>query len=300
LILVLAANTSFAGFPRLASILARDGFMPHQFQFRGDRLAFSNGIIMLGLIAAALLVAFGGSTHALIPLYAVGVFISFTLSQTGMVLHWRRLREPGWKKSLIINGVGAVLTGIVLLVVGSVKFTLGAWMVLVMVPVLVWAFNGVSWHYRRVAEELDVSDAKENPSAPPRQIVLVPIGQVNRATLRALAYAKSISAHPVVLSVVFDEEDAAVFKEKWTRWANGTELLLLESPYRSFNEPLLAYIDELHRRDPESYVTIVLPEFLPAHWWEHILHNQTALRLKASLLFRRNIVTIDVPTHLKG
>ena len=139
-----------------------------------------------------------------------------------------------------------------------------------------------------------------NPATPPRQVVLVPIGEVNRATLRALAYARSISAHPVVLSVVFDEQDIAAFKEKWHRWANGTELLLLESPYRSFNEPLLAYIDELHRRDPDSYVTIVLPEFLPAHWWEHVLHNQTALRLKAALLFRRNTVTIDVPTHLKG
>ena len=300
MILVLAANTSFNGFPRLASILARDGFMPHQFLFRGDRLAFSNGIIILGVFAALLLVAFGGSTHALIPLYAVGVFISFTLSQSGMVLHWWRLREPGWRKSIVINAVGALATGAVLLVVGSVKFALGAWMVLIMIPVLVWLFNGIHRHYRHVAEQLDVSHTTENLSAPPRQIVLVPIGDVNRATLQALGFARLISNHPIALSVVFDEHDIATIKESWTRWGNGTELLLLESPYRSFNEPLLAYIDELQRRDPGIYVIIVLPEFLPAHWWEHFLHNQTALRLKAALLFRRNTVTIDVPTHLKG
>ncbi len=299
-ILVLAANTSFADFPRLSSILARDGFMPHQMAFRGDRLAFSNGIIILGLIAGGLLAAFGGSTHALIPLYAVGVFISFTLSQSGMVRHWWRLREPGWRKSLVINASGAVLTGIVLIVVGSVKFAGGAWMVLILIPILVWMFNGIHSHYRHVAEQLDVSQTMVNPALPPRQTVLVPIGQINQATLRALAYARSISPHPVVLSVVFDERDIAEFKEKWAPWANGTELLLLESPYRSFNDPLLVYIDELHRRDPDAYVTVVLPESLPAHWWEHFLHNQTALRLKASLLFRRNTVTIDVPTHLKG
>ncbi len=301
LILVLAANTSFAGFPRLASILAQDGFMPHQMSFRGDRLAFSNGIIILGLIAASLVVAFGGSTHALIPLYAVGVFISFTLSQAGMVRHWWRLREPGWRKSLVINATGAVLTGTVLVVVGSVKFALGAWMVLILVPILVLTFNAIHSHYRHVEEQLDDTDTDaEEPESPLRQIVLVPIGNVNRATRRALAYAHSISSHPIAVSVVFDEHETEAFKEKWKRRGNGTELLLLQSPYRSFNEPLLAYIDELRRRDPEAYITVVLPEFLPAHWWEHFLHNQTALRLKAALLFHRNTVTIDVPTHLKG
>lgn len=299
LILVLAANTSFAGFPRLASILAQDGFMPHQMWFRGDRLAFSNGIIILGFIAAALVVAFGGSTHALIPLYAVGVFISFTLSQSGMVRHWWRVREPGWRKSLVINATGAALTGMVLIVVGSVKFAMGAWIVLILVPLLVLAFNAIHRHYAHVAEQLDLTGDGEE-AAPPRQIVLVPIGDVNRASLRALAYARSISSHPIAVSVVFDEHDIAAFREKWKRRGEGMELLLLLSPYRSFNEPLLAYIEQLHRRDSEAYVTVVLPEFLPAHWWEHFLHNQTALRLKAALLFQRNTVTIDVPTHLKG
>jgi amino acid transporter len=299
LILVLAANTSFADFPRLSSVMARDGFMPHQLSFRGDRLAFSYGIIILGLIAGGLIIAFGGSTHALIPLYAVGVFLSFTLSQAGMVLHWRRLREPGWRKSLIINALGALLTGVVLVVVGSVKFALGAWMVFVLIPVLVLMFNGIHRHYCHVAEQLSVARLEEGKIGTPRQIVVVPIGDINQASLRALAFARSISNNPLVLRITYDGNEAEVFRREWTRWGNGTQLVLLESPYRSFTEPLLAYIDALHRQDPEAYVTVVLPEFLPAHWWEHILHNQTALRLKAALLFRRNTVTIDVPYHLK-
>jgi hypothetical protein len=183
-------------------------------------------------------------------------------------------------------------------VVGSVKFGMGAWMVLILVPILVLIFNGIHNHYRHVEEQLDVTADGEN-NEPPRQIVLVPIGDINRATVRALAYARSISSHPIAVSVVFDEHEVAEFREKWKRRVSGMDLLLLESPYRSFNEPLLAYIDELHRRDPDAYVTVVLAESLPAHWWEHFLHNQTALRLKAALLFHRNTVTIDVPTHLK-
>ncbi len=300
LILVLAANTSFAGFPRLASILAADGFMPHQLTFRGDRLAFSNGIIMLGFLACVLLVLFGGSTHALIPLYAVGVFVSFTLSQSGMVLHWWRLREPGWRKSMVINGIGAILTGVVLVVVGSVKFMGGAWLVLVLIPLLVWMFNMIHLHYQRVAEQLD--PARADREAPPvrQQVVLVPIGEVNEATLRALAYAKTISSHPIAVRLIFQETDVEAIRNQWARWGNGTELVLVESPYRSFIEPLLAYIEEVHRHNPNSYVTVVLPEFLPAHWWEHVLHNQSALRLKAALLFVPNTITIDVPYHLRA
>ncbi len=299
LILVLAANTSFNGFPRLASILAQDGFAPHQFSFRGDRLAFSNGIIILGVLASVLIVAFDGSTHALIPLYAVGVFISFTLSQSGMVLHWWRERGQGWRRSLIINATGAFLTAVVLLVVSSVKFMLGAWMVLVLIPILVWIFYGIHRHYGRVAEQLSPLRTDGNAAAPRRQVVLVPIGDINQASLRALAFARSISPHPVAVRLIFDESDIEAIRSQWARWGNGTELVLLESPYRSFNEPLLAYIDQLQQRDPEAYVTVVLPEFLPAHWWEHFLHNQTALRLKTALLFRPNIVTVDVPYHLK-
>ncbi len=300
LILVLAANTSFADFPRLSSILARDGFMPHQMSFRGDRLAFTNGIILLGAIACLLLIGFGGSTHALIPLYAVGVFISFTLSQSGMVRHWLRTREPGWRKSMVINALGAVLTGIVLVVVGSVKFEGGAWMVLILIPILVVVFNGIHRHYAHVAEQLNAESLDGDSAAPRPQVVLVPIGSLNRATLRALAFARTISPHAIALHVVFEDSDIQAIRQQWKRWGDGTELILLESPYRSFNAPLLAYIGQIQQRNPNAYVTVVLPEFVPAHWWEHVLHNQTALRLKAALLFRPNTIVIDVPYHLKG
>ncbi len=300
LILVLAANTSFADFPRLSSILARDGFMPRQLSFRGDRLAFSNGIIMLGFIASILLVVFGGSTHALIPLYAVGVFISFTLSQSGMVRHWWRLREPGWRKSMVINGLGALLTGVVLIVVGSVKFMGGAWMVLVLIPILVWIFNMIHRHYQQVAEQLDPSRTDKKEPPPQRQVVLVPIAEVNEPALRALEYARSISSHPVAVRLIFEESDVDAIRKQWIRWGDGTELVLLESPYRSFIEPLLAYIEQVRQHNPDTYVTVVLPEFLPARWWEHILHNQSALRLKAALLFLPNTITIDVPYHLRA
>lgn len=300
LILVLAANTSFADFPRLSSILARDGFMPHQMSFRGDRLAFSNGIIILGLIAGILTIIFGGSTHAMIPLYAVGVFISFTLSQSGMVRHWWKSREEGWRKSIVINAFGALLTGIVLVVVGSVKFLLGAWMVLLLIPLIVWMFNSIHRHYEHVRQQLNPPPGDQTQFLPRRKVVVVPVGDFNQASLRALAFARTLSEHPVALHVIFEDSNIDAIRKKWAEWGNGTELVMLESPYRSFNEPLLVYVDELHRHNPDAYITVVLPEFIPAHWWEHALHNQTALRLKAALLFRRNVVTINVPYHLEG
>lgn len=298
-ILVLAANTSFAGFPRLAYILARDGFMPRQFIFRGVRLAFSNGIIYLSGLACVLLVLFQGSTHLLIPLYAVGVFISFTLSQAGMVRHWWKSRETGWRKSMLINGLGAVLTGVVLLVVGSVKFLLGAWIVFLLIPILVFAFNSIHRHYMSVAEQLKILDLAKEQFDAPHQIVIVPIAEINRATMRALAFARSISDKPLALHITFDAADADELKQDWADCCHGSELVLLESPYRTFTEPLLAYVDAIHRHDPNAYVTIVIPEYLPAHWWQHILHGHTALRLKGALLFRPNTVVIDVPYLLK-
>ncbi|MBI5300831.1 MAG: APC family permease [Chloroflexi bacterium] len=298
MILVLAANTSFNGFPRLFSVLARDGFAPRQFLFRGDRLAFSYGIIVLGAVAALLIVAFGGSTHALIPLYAVGVFLSFTLSQFGMVRHWWRLRAAGWQRSLVINATGGVLTGIVLLIVGSVKFQLGAWIVVVLTPILVLIFNVIYRHYHLVAEQVSVTRLT-HAIATPRQIVVVPIGDINIVTLRALAFARSLAKDPVAVHITYETEEAENFREQWTRWGNGTQLVLLESPFRSFTEPLIAYIDALHLQDPEAFLILVLPESIPAHWWQHLLHNQTALRLKAALLFRRNTVVLDVPYHLE-
>ncbi len=299
LILVLAANTSFSGFPRLAYVMARDGFMPHQLTFRGDRLAFTNGVVMLGIVAAALVVAFGGSTHALIPLYAVGVFLSFTLSQAGMVRHWWKTRESGWQRSMVINGTGAILTAIILAVVWTVKFQLGAWIVFVMIPVLVFVFNGVHRHYRHVAEQLNLTPAEDRAAAPPRQIVIVPIGDLNKASLRALNFARSITPTPVAVRLFYESYEVEEFRKEWAQWGTNTALVFLESPYRSFHEPLLAYIEALHRQDPAACVTVVLPEFIPAHWWEHFLHNQTAFRLKTALLFRKNTVVIDVPYHLE-
>lgn len=299
MILVLAANTSFSGFPRLAWVLARDGFMPHQFVFRGVRLAFSNGIIYLSGLACILIVVFQGSTHLLIPLYAVGVFISFTLSQAGMVRHWWKLRDPGWRKSMVINGFGALLTGVVLIVVGSVKFLLGAWIVFLLIPLIVLMFNLIHHHYGLVASQLKIQDMAAEKFDAPRQIVIVPIAGINRASMRALAFARSISPKPLALHITFDVDEVDELKKNWEYCCNGAELVLLESPYRSFNEPLLAYVDAIHRHDPDAYVTVVIPEYLPAHWWQHILHNQTALRLKGSLLFRHNTVVIDVPYHLE-
>jgi hypothetical protein len=273
--------------------------MPHQFVFRGVRLAFSNGIIYLSALACILIILFQGSTHLLIPLYAVGVFISFTLSQAGMVRHWWKLREPGWRKSIAINGAGAILTGLVLIVVGSVKFLLGAWIVFLLIPIIVFAFNLIHRHYAMVASQLKIQNLATEKFDAPRQIVVVPIAGINRASMRALAFARSISPKPLALHVIFDLSEAEELKKDWEECCNGAELVLLESPYRSFSEPLLAYVDAIRRHDPDAYVTVVIPEYLPAHWWQHILHNQTALRLKGALLFRHNIVVIDVPYHLE-
>jgi amino acid transporter len=299
LILVLAANTSFSGFPRLAYVMALDGFMPHQLKFRGDRLAFTNGIVILGAVAAFLIILFGGSTHALIPLYAVGVFLSFTLSQAGMVRHWLKSRAPGWQRSMIINGIGAVLTAIILAIVWTVKFQLGAWIVFVMIPILVFVFNAIHQHYQRVQEQLDLTRINQQAIVAPRQIVLVPIGELNLASMRALAFASSIAKEAIAVRVAFEPEEIEPFRQQWQKWGNGRPLIILESPFRSFIEPLLAYIDELHRQNADALIMVVLPEFVPAHWWEHFLHNQTALRLKAALLFRRNTIMIDVPYHLE-
>ncbi|MBI2845148.1 MAG: APC family permease [Chloroflexi bacterium] len=300
LILVLAANTSFAGFPRLASVLALDRFMPHQMSFRGERLAFSRGIVVLAILAGVLIVAFGSSTHALIPLYAVGVFLSFTLSQSGMVVRWWRLRSPGWKRSVLINGSGAVLTGIVLIVVASTKFAGGAWIVILLVPLLVLLFLGISLHYRNVGEQLRPSrEAIILNPATVRQKVIVPIADVNQASLRAVTYAKSISDDVIGVHVTDEPQEAEAIRKKWREWEWDTPLVILESPYRSLTPPLLTYIEALQKENPEGFVTVVVPEFIPAHWWENFLHNRSAERLKKAVLSMPNTVVIDVPYQLQ-
>jgi len=300
LILVLAANTSFADFPRLSSLLARDRFIPRQFATLGERLVFSNGIMVLGAMAALLLVLFGGETHALIPLYAVGVFISFTLSQSGMVRRWWYRREPGWRHRLVINGVGAVTTGIVTLVIAATKFTHGAWIVVIVVPTLVAAFLAMRRHYDEVAEQLSLEGLARPPEL--RHTVLVIVGDLHRGVVRAVQYAKTLAAPNVAVRAVFVETDparTAKLEEKWARWGLGVPLVILNSPYRSLLRPLVEYLDALQAQGDDHMVTVVIPEFLPSKWWQHVLHNQTALLVKGTLLFRKNTVVVDVPYLLK-
>src|SRR5256884_5206302 len=300
LILVLAANTSFADFPRLSSLLARDRYVPRQFANLGERLVFSNGIMVLGAMAAILLVIFGGETHALIPLYAVGVFISFTLSQSGMVRHWMRDRQPGWRHRAIINGTGAVATGVVTVVIGATKFTHGAWIVVLVIPTLVATFMAMRRHYDDVAEQLSL----EGLAAPPelRHTVLIIVGDLHRGVVRAVQDAKTLAAPTVAVRAVFVETDpakTAKLEEKWTRWGLGVPLVILNSPYRSLLRPLVEYLDALQAQGDDHMVTVVIPEFLPSKWWQHVLHNQTALLIKGTLLFRKNTVVVDVPYLLK-
>jgi amino acid transporter len=296
LILVLAANTAYADFPRLASIVSRDRYLPRQFMNQGDRLAFSNGIVVLSVCAGLLLVIFGGDTHALIPLYMIGVFVSFTLSQFGMVIHWRRLREPGWRTSAVINGIGAVVTAIVLVIVASTKAAEGAWIIILLIPTLVVIFRTTRQHYDHVASQLSLREFAPLPKL--RNIVLLPVSGVHRAVLQALHYAHTLSDDVRALYVSTDPHSLELVRKDWEQWGEGVPLVVLESPYRSMLEPLLGYINELEATQPDAYVTIVLAEFVPARWWQHLLHNQRALLLKGALLFRPNTVVTNVPFHL--
>jgi amino acid transporter len=299
LILILAANTSFSDFPRLSSILAKDRFLPRLFQFRGDRLAFTTGIVSLALLSIVLLVVFNGSLDALIPLYAVGVFTSFTFSQAGMVVHWRRLREAGWRRSAVINGAGAVATAVVTIVIAVTKFAEGAWLVILLIPMLIGLFWSIHRHY----QVLDNARKAETPLKVEDVIVraVVPIADAGVQARQALAFARAIARddqHVVAVHVTDDVANAERLRAEWEEWEPGVELVIVESPFRSLTGPLLAYIDALKDTHPKDTITVVLPEFVPTHWWEQLLHNQTALRLKAALLFHPGIVVSNVPYHM--
>jgi hypothetical protein len=356
LILILAANTSFADFPRLSSLLARDRFLPRQFANRGDRLVFSNGVIILAIFSCVLVAAFGGDTSRLIPLYAVGVFLSFTLSQLGMVRHWLKIgraqevraatrglkqgpnanysqamseegakledihvsvtpetiagRNPidradiqkqaaHWRKSIVINGVGAIATSIVLAVLILTKFIHGAWIVVLLIPLLVMMFRAVHRHYEEVAKQLSTAGIEK--LRPIRHEVIVPISGVHRGVIRALEYAKSIAPnHVTAVYVDLDEETTKTLREKWKTFAGDIELVVLASPYRALTRPLLRYVDSVEREHKDDMVTIVLPEFVPAKWWQHLLHNQSSLMLKGALLFKEGVIVTNVPYHLKN
>jgi len=298
LILVLAANTSFADFPRVASLLARDRYAPRQFATQGDRLVFSNGIVILAGFAALLIVVFRGETHALIPLYAVGVFISFTLSQAGMVRHWLAQRGPGWPRRLAVNGIGATVTGAVALVIAASKFTHGAWIVVLVIPVLVMACMIIHRHYLRVAGQLSLEEYGDSPAIT-RHTVLVPVGDLHRGVVRALQYAKTLSPDARAVFVETDPARTRKLEERWGKWGEGVPLVVLDSPYRSLLGPFLEYLNRLQEQGENHFVTIVIPEFIPARWWQYLLHNQTALLIKGALLFRKNVVVADVPYHLQ-
>jgi amino acid transporter len=298
LLLVLAANTSFADFPRLSSFLARDGFMPRQFGFRGERLAFTTGIVALSGMAVVLLIAFSASVAGLIPLYTLGVFVAFTLSQTGMAVRWWRRREPGWRRGLLINGIGALTTAAVAVVVGTSNFLQGSWMVIVLVPLLVLLLMGIRRHYQAVDAAVTLDRIPEGRETAAEPIVIVPVARLDRPARQAIAFANSISPNATAVHVTNDPQQAEELRKRWIGWAGQTELVIVESPYRALIGPLLRYMDALQTQAPNRPIVVVLSEFVPRHWWEQLLHNQTSLRLKLRLFGRRNTIVADVPYHL--
>jgi amino acid transporter len=300
IILILAANTSFNGFPLLAAIMARDGYMPRQFANLGDRLVYGNGIIILGVVAAGLVIAFQGSTHALIPLFAVGVFICFTLSQAGMARLWWTKRGAGWLQKLLVNGLGALTTGIATLVVASTKFLEGAWVVLLLLPTLIWLMYRVREHYVAVARELLPAGGFLPPPHAIDHAIVIPVPGLNRVVSETVNHALGLGKHVFAVHVTDDLDAGMRLQAAWRAWGPPVPLEVVYSPYRSVVGKLIDYVSDIDRQHPEFAVVVVLPEAVPRHWWEATLHNQTALRLKAALLFHPNIVVADVPYHLHG
>jgi hypothetical protein len=292
-ILTLAANTSFADFPRVASIMARDGYLPKQLSDRGDRLVYSNGIILLALVASALIVAFGGNTDRLVPLYAIGVFCAFTLSQSGMVCHHLRLRERGWRIRLGVNGLGAVTTLAVLCVVGVSKFTEGAWIPIVAIPLLVGAFRSVHRHYQRIDDELSIPTGYSLHEHP--NIIVVLFEHLHVGVLEALEYASSLGDTVVPVAIVFDDDAAAVIRQRWRELHLPDAPRILVSPTADLAGTLLPLLDELQNTDPSLLVTIVLPEYVMHHWYEQTLHNQNVVALRARLRLRPHTIIAAVP-----
>jgi len=305
LVLAVAANTSFAGFPRVASVLARDRYLPHQFSQLGDRLVFSNGMVVLAGLTAVLILIFGGDSHALIPLFAVGVFIAFTLSQAGMVVHWIRLKGPGWPWKTAANGLGAAVTTVTFLVVAVSKFREGAWVVLLLIPTLAGLFYSVNRHYREVSRELTLHGLPPSLRPVPEPRVVLPISGVHRGVVEALRYAEALTAHVTAVYVETHPGDAERVRKDWEHWAGKVPLVIVPSPYRSIIGPLLEFLDQTDREHHDGQAaTVILPEFVPAKWWQVLLHNQTAWMLKLALLYRRrrggaSRPVIDIPYYLK-
>jgi amino acid transporter len=316
LILVLATNTAFAGFPRLSAILAEDGFLPRQLTFRGSRLVYSRGIVSLGVIASLLVILFRASVTALVPLWAIGVFLSFTLSQFGMAHRWWKIGhlnqkkevqergsvlsfEPGWLLKMFVNGFGALVTAVVTAVFAITKFQGGAWIVIILIPMLVVAFSAIHRHYRSLAASLALKHDKPR-SHIKRHRVILPFSGVHEGTLAALSYARILSSDITAVYVSIDPTEAESIRKKWEVWGEGARLVILDSPYRLLLEPLLGYIEEIiTKRQPNELITIVVPQFIPRHWWNNLLHTQTAAMLRLALLFRPGIVITDVPYQVE-
>ena len=305
LVLVVAANTSFTGFPRVTSIMAQDGFVPRQLTQLGDRLVFSNGILLLSVAAGFLIVVFNGDTHRLIPLFAVGAFLAFTLSQIGMVVHWLRAQGRRWPLKAALNGLGAVATAAALLVIGATKFVHGAWIVVALIPLCVWGFSRVRAHYDEVARELSLAGELPALALPAAPRVVVPVAGVHRGVVDAVRYARSISDDVTAVFVEIAPGTAEAMQERWQRYGMDSlaSLVVLPSPYRSAVGPFLAYLDSIDEAAGDGHLaTVLIPEFVPARWWHHALHNQTAWLLKLALLYRRrlgkNRTIVDVPFHL--
>ena len=295
-ILVLAANTAYADFPRLGSIMARDRYLPRQLFNVGDRLVFSNGIVVLAILASILIFAFGGVVNQLIPLYAIGVFLSFTLSQAGMLKRFVRLKEPGWKARAAVSGIGAAVTAVVAVVQAVTKASEGAWIVLILIPTLVFIFTKIHRHYVQLGDQLRLTERDE--FKPIHNTVLVLTPSVHRGVLRALEYAITLSTDVRAVHVEVDPVDTAIMMERWERWGGGVPLVVLESPYRSLLRPLMEYLEESKKESEGGMVTVVIPEFVPAKWWHKLLHNQSGILLKFALLFRKDIVTTNVRYYI--
>lgn len=316
LILLMAANTSFADFPRLSALMARDGFLPKQLTYKGSRLVFSRGIVALALVAATLVTLFQASVTALIPLYAIGVFLSFTLSQAGMARRWWRaghlqpgqevkepgstLRfEPGWQIKMVVNGFGAMTTLVVMFVFAATKFHDGAWIIVLLIPVLVLIFHYIHRHYRQLAKQLSL-DNYAAQTRHGRHRVILPIGGVHRGTLAALTYARMLSPDVTAVYVALDPAEADTIRRKWEMWGDGVRLVILDSPYRLLIEPLLNYIQAIDaQRQPNETITIIVPHFVPRRWWDNALHAQTAFMLRMALMFKRGIVITEVPYQVE-
>ncbi len=297
IILILAANTSFNGFPRLGMILAQDGYLPRQLMNLGDRLVYSNGIVILSFFAMLLIIIYKADYNAMIPLYAIGVFLSFTLAQWGMIRHHKAEQKPGWQRRATINMIGAVLTGVVTIILAVEKFTEGAWIVLVAMPIIIFVFRQICHHYESIGKQLALPEDGYCPLAI-EHTVLVLISSLHRGTIPALEYAKTISDRVEAVHVELNPAGTERVKRAWEDWGCGIPLTILKSPYRSISEPLLEYIDEVEDRYEHDLVTIIVPEFVTKSWWHNLLHNQTSIMIKTLLRYRSNKVVTTVRYHL--